>query len=453
MFVAPASIVATNGAVSPTLARRNSSFGRVVDVVSDLHSSTQSANFTLRPYIAERIRPYFGDVAMTYTLAHVRGQARGFDGTTFGDPTNRESARGDLDARHQLVAQWVFRPLGDGRAIMFLYGRLQSGLPYTPMVGSDINGDGLANDRAFIFDPAKVGDAGLAAEMRSLLSTAAPSVKQCLMSQLGQAAARNSCEGPWTAQLNASVRLSGQQLLHTPRMDVTINLANPLSGLDQLFHGSNNLHGWGGPAFPDRTLYSVRGYDAANNRFVYDVNRRFGSTSPATTTLRAPFRLTLDVSVDIARSIPEQMLDSWLKPGRAGRPGNRITAADLYRRFARTVPDPYAELLQQADSLLLSDAETEQLRSVDKQYRTRVDALWNTLTEYLASLPEQYDFDAAARRTDQTTDDVWEITRLDVQQQLGRILAPAQQALLSGWAGQLFRARDRLHIRLAPRAG
>lgn len=453
MFVAPASIVATNGAVSPTLARRNSSFGRVVDVVSDLHSSTQSANFTLRPYIAERIRPYFGDVAMTYTLAHVRGQARGFDGTTFGDPTNRESARGDLDARHQLVAQWVFRPLGDGRAIMFLYGRLQSGLPYTPMVGSDINGDGLANDRAFIFDPAKVGDAGLAAEMRSLLSTAAPSVKQCLMSQLGQAAARNSCEGPWTAQLNASVRLSGQQLLHTPRMDVTINLANPLSGLDQLFHGSNNLHGWGGPAFPDRTLYSVRGYDAANNRFVYDVNRRFGSTSPATTTLRAPFRLTLDVSVDIARSIPEQMLDSWLKPGRAGRPGNRITAADLYRRFARTVPDPYAELLQQADSLLLSDAETEQLRSVDKQYRTRVDALWNTLTEYLASLPEQYDFDAAARRTDQITDDVWEITRLDVQQQLGRILAPAQQALLSGWAGQLFRARDRLHIRLAPRAG
>jgi hypothetical protein len=453
MFVTPSGIVAANGAVSPTSARSNSSFGRVVDVVSDLHSSTRSAVLTLRPYIAERIRPYFGDVVMNYTLARIRGDARGFDGATFGDPTRVESARGDLDARHQIVAQWVFRPLGDGRVITFLYGRLQSGLPYTPMVGSDINGDGLANDRAFIFDPSKVADAGLASEMRSLLGTAAPNAKQCLTSQLGQAAARNSCEAPWTAQLNASVRLSGQQLLHTPRMDVTINLANPLSGLDQLVHGSNNLHGWGGPAVPDRTLYTVRGYDAANSRFVYDVNQRFGSTDPAMTTLRTPFRLTLDVSVDIARSIPEQMLDSWLKAGRAGRAGSKITATDLYRRFARTVPDPYAELLQQADSLLLSGAETAQIQAVDKQYRPRVDALWNALAQYLASLPDRYDFDAAARRTDETTDDVWELTRLDVQQQLGRILAPAQQAMLSGWAGQLFRARDRLHIRLSPRAG
>lgn len=453
IFVGQSSIVSANGAVSPTAARLNGSFGRVVDAVSDLRSFTESGVFTLRPYVPDKLRPYFGDVNFAYTLTHIRAQQRGFDGATFGNPALVEWARGDFDARHMLVAQWVFRPIGDARAIFFLYGRLQSGLPFTPMVASDVNGDGLANDRAFVADPAKTADAALASGMRTLLNSAAPNVKQCLTSQFGQAAARNSCEGPWTAQLNASLRLSGQQLLHTPRMDVTINLANPLSGVDQLLHGANNLHGWGGPAFPDRTLYSVRGYDATNQRFLYDVNQRFGSTSPATTTLRTPFRLTLDVSVDIARSIPEQMLDSWLKAGRAGRPGEKVAAADLFKRFSRTVPDPYAELLQQTDSLLLTNAQVTQIQAIDTRYRARVDAMWNGLAQYLGSLPDHYDFDEAARRTDLVTDDVWEVTRLDVQQELRQVLAPAQQALLGGWAGQLWRARDRVHIRLSPRAG
>jgi hypothetical protein len=453
IFVGQSSIVPANGAVSPTTARLRGDFGRVVDVVSDLHSFTESGVFTLRPYIPEKVRPHFGDVILAYTLTHIRAQQRGFDGATFGDPSLIESARGDFDARHQLVGQMVFRPMGDARLLMFLYGRVASGLPFTPMIGSDVNGDGLANDRAFIFGPAGTSDPAVAAEMRTLLASATPNVKQCLTAQLDRAASRNSCEGPWTAQLNASLRLSGQQLLHTPRMDVTINFANPLGGIDQLLHGANNLRGWGAPAVPDRTLYTVRGYDNSTHQFLYDVNQRFGSTNPAATTLRAPFRLTLDVSVDIARSIPEQMLDSWLKAGRAGRPGVKIAAADLFRRFSRTVPDPYAELLQQSDSLLLSNEEVTRLQAANRNYRVQVDAMWNELASYLGSLPDRYDFDAASRRTDDVTDQVWEVTRLDVQRQLATILAPAQQALLGGWAGQLFRARDRVHIRLAPRAG
>src|SRR2546425_7254168 len=37
-------------------------------------------------------------------------------------------------------------------------GRLTSGAPFTPVVGSDINGDGARNDRAFIFVPATAPD-------------------------------------------------------------------------------------------------------------------------------------------------------------------------------------------------------------------------------------------------------------------------------------------------------
>ena len=449
VYVGASSIVPASGAVAPNDARIAPSFGRVVSAVSDLSSVSEQLVTTVRPYLPTRLRPYLGDPTVAYTLTGIRARQRGFDGATFGDPTASEWARGDLDSRHQIVAQLVFRPMGDARALLFLYGRLLSGLPYTPLVGSDVNGDGLANDRAFIFNPAATSDPALASGMRSLLATATPSVRHCLLAQLGAAAARNSCEGPWTAALNASLRLSGEQLLHTPRMDVTINLANPLGGLDQLLHGPNNLHGWGTPALPDRTLYTVRGFDPSTNRFLYEVNQRFGSTRPSSNILRAPFRLTLDVSFDIARSIPEQQLERWLRPGRNGRPGDRPAAADLFKRFQRTVPDPYSELLAQSDSLLISDAQVGALQQAQNHYRAHVDSLWRDLSSYIAVLEDHYDLDAASRRVDATTDAAWEFSRLDVQEQLTRILAPAQTAQLSGWTGVLFRAHDHLHIRLA----
>jgi len=452
VYVPPSSVVAGTGQLSPTLARVAPAFGRVVDIVSDLQSVSEQAIVSLRPRIPAALQRYFGDIILGYTLSDIRGQERGFDAGAFSDPRSREWARGDFDTRHMFVVQGVFRPLGDGRLLAFFSGRAQSGLPFTPMIAGDVNGDGLANDRAFVFAPAATTDTSLANGVRSLLATAPRSVRDCLGAQLGRAAARNSCDGPWTESLNIGVRVSGQ-LLHVPRMDVTINLANPLGGLDQLIHGSNNLRGWGAPATPDPTLYTVRGFDPSTNHFLYTVNPRFGASSPSIGTLRAPFRFTLDVQLDLARPMSDQQLDRWLRPGRAGRAGQKLTANDFFRRYQRTVPDPYAELLQQGDSLLLSSDEVAQLQAAQTAYRTRVDALWTSLASSLAGLPDSYDVDAVSRRTDQTIDDVWELTRLEVQKDLPAILAPAQTAMLTGWSGMLFRAHDRVHIRLSPRGG
>ena len=151
--------------------------------------------------------------------------------------------------------------------------------------------------------------------------------------------------------------------------------------------------------------------------------------------------------------LPMNPMVNGTSAGRDGRSGIRLTAAELTRRYQRTVPDPFAELLQQTDSLLLSSDQVSRIQAVDVAYRRRIDAMWTDLGAFLGTLPDQYDFDAAARRTDDTIDDIWEITRLEVQHQLETILAPAQTALLGGWAGQLFRARDRVHIRLSPRGG
>ncbi|HXT14231.1 MAG TPA: carboxypeptidase regulatory-like domain-containing protein [Gemmatimonadaceae bacterium] len=451
VFVAPSSIVPGSGQTSPTNARSSAQFGRVVDVVSDLRSASQQGILTVRPHLPGSWLPYFGDVVFGYMLSDIRAQQRGFDGASGTDPAVREWGRGDLDARHQFTVQLVYRPLGNQKIITYVVGRAQSGLPFTPLVGGDVNGDGLANDRAFIFRPAGADTTGRG--IASLLAASPARVRDCLTAQLGHIAARNSCEGGWTETLNLGVRLSGQTLLHTPRMDVTLNLANPLGGVDQLLHGSNHLRGWGAPSTPDPTLLTVRGFDPRTNRFIYSVNPRFGSTSPALGALRAPFRVTLDVQFDLAPPMAKQQLDRWLRPGRAGHEGTRISAADLLRRYQRTVPDPYAELLSQSDSLLLSPETVTRLQAAQTAYRSRVDGLWRTLTTYLASLPDAYDADVVARHTDDVIDDVWEATRLAVRRDFDAILAPAQLSLLTGWSGVLYRSRDRVHFRLSPRGG
>ena len=67
-------------------------------------------------------------------------------------PLAREWTRGDLDVRHQFVLQAGYTA---NLFTVTMFGRLQSGLPYTPMVSGDVNGDGFANDRAFIYDPSR----------------------------------------------------------------------------------------------------------------------------------------------------------------------------------------------------------------------------------------------------------------------------------------------------------
>src|SRR5206468_1265470 len=76
-------------------------------------------------------------------------------------------------------------------------GRLTSGAPFTPVVGSDINGDGARNDRAFIFVPATAPDTAVGIAMRTLIADAPGAVRRCLISQLARVPARNSCTGPW----------------------------------------------------------------------------------------------------------------------------------------------------------------------------------------------------------------------------------------------------------------
>jgi hypothetical protein len=67
-----------------------------------------------------------------------------------------------------------------------MVGRATGGAPFSPIVGTDINGDGARNDLAFIFDPATTTDPTVASAMDRVLDNVSDDVRACLESQLGQ---------------------------------------------------------------------------------------------------------------------------------------------------------------------------------------------------------------------------------------------------------------------------
>jgi hypothetical protein len=438
VFVPTSAIVSTTGGVSGVPARIDPAFSRVVDNVSDLRSRSRQITITLSPNFNSW--PGWMYLSGGYTLADMRAQRRGFDGATFGSPTDVEWGRGDFDVRHSFLLSAGLARWGVSFSML---GKLSSGLPFTPSVGSDINGDGLANDRAFVFDPATVGDAHLAQSLRALESTASASARKCLAAQTGRAAERNSCEGPWTSALNAQLSVTGTRL-HLPKSisGVSLNLTNPLGGLDQLLHGSNNLRGWGTQPFSDPVLYNVRGFDASAKRFIYEVNPRFGTTNPSLNTLRAPFRLTLDVAMNLGRPATEQQVERWLNPGRSGRPGPKLTADELKKRYTRTVPDPYDPIIRESDSLLLTRPQLDAVQAAQTKYHEKMDAHWTKLAEYLASLPDVYDVADAFKHQEDMTDDAWALAWSDVHETLKGILSPLQLKLLPYPASMLWTAAE-----------
>jgi hypothetical protein len=378
-------------------------------------------------------------LSAAYTLGSSRVRSNGFSSSAFASPVARESSRGDFDARHQFRFQGGF--VFHGFALS-AFARLQSGLPFTPMIGSDVNGDGFANDRAFI--PQISGSLGANS---SFFPGVPSSIRECLSRQAGTAAARNSCEGPWTASMDAQiVSLRRPPFLHRDGT-ITLAFANPLGGIDQVVHGSSHLKGWGSTPVPDRTLYYVRGFDPATSSYRYEQNQRFGATAPSRNLGATPFRITLDVKLYMGRPIMRQMLDRSLAPGRNGNTKPKLTVAQLKRRYERTVTDPYAELLEQTDSLLLTRDQMDAITATQREYRHGMDSIWVPLVVYLDGLPDSFDSKAALARQERATDAAWEYTRLNVKSNIGRILTPLQIRLSPSIVKVFYNSKKPLRVR------
>jgi len=234
--------------------------------------------------------------------------------------------------------------------------------------------------------------------MSKLLSSASSRVKNCLTSQLGTIAGRNSCEGPWTATAAATLTLNPAKLGWDNRTTLSLNISNPFAGVDELLHGSAHMQGWGQPATPDPTLLRVRGYDATANAYRYEVNQRFGDTRFASSSLRLPFIMTLEARVRLGGDIEHQGLGNIIGPGRTRR-GEKRNVQQMRGLLLQSFFNPLQSLLQVKDSLsVLSQSQIDRLTQLQRRLIVKQDSIWAPMVAYLTTMPERYDLDEAVEK-------------------------------------------------------
>ena len=442
LYVSPDEIRSESGLTHGISARRDPRYRDVRLNTSDLRSLARQATITVAP-----AAPAFGHwfTSAAYTIARVSEQQRGFGGVTAGDPLARTWIRSSLDVRHRVLLQGGYTHHG---VTVTAFSRIQSGFPFTPIAGADLNGDGYQNDQAYVPAAIDTLDAlsGQRTDFGSLLRNSAPAVRSCLQRSLGQIAPANGCRGPWSAQLNANVSVAGERLRLTRRARIGLSLENVLAAADRGINGSA-LRGWGAAYVPDRVLYQVTGFDQVARQFRTRINPRFGMPRTDLASVRAPFRAVLDVALDIGRPLPEQQIAMLLKPGRGRSTGPRLNVDAIKRRYVRTVPDPYLLVLLQRDSLLLSEGQVAALTAAAHRYRLRADSAWSQLASHLAGLGDPFDAAAALRRQEATVDAMWELTRIDAQAHLPEILSPVQRRLAPRLVQLLLTSSDAIKLR------
>ena len=302
----------------------------------------------------------------------------------------REWATSDLERRHAFLAT-VTVPIAT--ALEFgAIGRLTSGAPFTPLVGSDINGDGARNDRAFIFVPATAPDTAVGTAMQRLIAGSSGAVRRCLVTQLARVAARNSCSGPWQPSFDLQLSWRPAGLGLERRLTLSLLTVNLLGGLDEWLHGAANLHGWGYATAPDPVLLYVRGFDPAAARFRYAVNGRFGASSAGNGGVTVPFQIGLQARLTMG---PNRARDRLLASERraAAVPDGATAKPDSGSPAPVRQPpaNPVARLMSLRDSLRLSVEQIAALQALADSLDVLTKSLRLALERARALLtPEQW---------------------------------------------------------------
>jgi hypothetical protein len=306
------------------------------------------------------------------------------------------------------------------------FGNVRSGLPFTPQVAADVNGDGYANDRAFVpTRRAPPTRRWATAWPRCSRAARPPRAPACAPSSAGSRGA-TAARGPWTQSANLQVSFNPLKVRMPQRATLSFAVATRWAPSTGCCTATPGCAGGGQFAQPDPQLLYVRGFDPAGPngpRFRYEVNRRFGATRPQLSAFRSPVTLTAMLRVDVGPSRERQQLTQQLDRGRR-RAGDRTPEFLLKAQYANGggVPNPMAQLLRQADTLRLTGPQADSIATMNRGYTVRLDSIWSPVVRYLAGLPNDY-------RRDDAYDRYRDARRASVD--LLARLAPAVKALLT----------------------
>ena len=112
---------------------------------------------------------------------------------------------------------------------------------------------------------------------------------------------------------------------------VSLNTQNLLGGLDELLHGGN-LHGWGAIRSQDNTLLYARGFDPVSNKYLYEVNERFGASRQGANGINIPFQVGVNARLMVGPDRARDAIDAVRRGIR------RACVVEAVARVARASP-------------------------------------------------------------------------------------------------------------------
>jgi hypothetical protein len=275
-------IVPATGVVNNLGSRIEDTYGSVFAVGSGLRSDTRQGTLGVNGFLRNGVL-----LSANYTLARSRDQSsfsccnaqQAFASpTTAADPNDTPWGTSDLERRHVIVTTATM-PLHPSLELTVI-GRATSGQPYTPRVASDINGDGARNDRAFILRSRhhQRPSAGIRNEQ---------SPRECIGTRARMSGI--AVGSPWPDATAAGRRGSPRSMCvlnYRPdrfglkrNLMLSLQLVNPLSGLDRLLHGDDELRlgaatsNRSEPALRDRVRSRGRALPVRGQRTIWRCHR------------------------------------------------------------------------------------------------------------------------------------------------------------------------------------
>lgn len=427
-FGTPNDVVPLTGFYASGAARISSGYGRVTRALSDLRYHAMQITVPIVPAkpIGGRLPVYF-----VYSLNTSRAQQRGFSGTTAGDPTTIEWMDG-RQSRHQFtfgasnVRVWW---LSAGVRVDVL-----SGAAYTPMVAQDINGDGQANDRAFV--PGASGNSALAGEMQTLLASAPRAVRRCLEAQTGTVAANSSCHTRPQVRLDLDVALVPPQTFgNNSRFRVTTRFLNAGGALVRLLGLQKTPLGQtASSASVDSRLLTVTGFDPSTRAFKYRVNQLFGQPVDYGQARHRypPFQLMLGLEYRFGypatNSTPRNL--GLLQTGKDSAALAIEVRTNLMRRSFGPDLNEVARIIALRDTLGLSVEQVTSIRKIATELDAQLDSLFAPVVAFVISRGKNLssdEYNAQTRLISQPLRDLQTAQRVKAV----AFLLPEQRILLS----------------------
>lgn len=421
-------VFAPLASIDPTFAnfdylagRRDAAFSRVVTHVSD--GVSRAKQLTLN--VSNDQRGEGPRVAVSYTFRSISTFQRGFEGSTAANPNVRTWERSVLSPRHQ-VALLGSIPLGRFTAEVFLRASRQRS--FTPMVRRDINGDGVSNDRAFVFSQSASEDEGI--QMRELIEHLPTRLARCLDRQAGTIAQTASCELPTQYETNVAIRV---EPVGSRRLSAVFTLTNVLTLLDVILHGSGHTRGWGDRGLVDPYLLTPSGFDPTQKRFHYEVNQNFGSRTSLLSSPIGQFRSAIEVKFLTGSSNDRRIAEQ----NRLATRRESTSSDELAGRIRKTIPNGIPILLSGASEIELTPAQVDALTRLQSSFTTTVDSIWSASIDYSSQPASSYNPQLHIRIVKLATDHAYEAAAA-LAVAIRKVLTNDQVKLLPNAVAQLL---------------